>query len=226
MNGWVRHRGSARRAAVALLLLLSLQALACRSATRDRVRIGWSERGHASWYGKPFHGRRTASGERYDMHRMTAAHRELPFGTVVQVRNLANDRRVQVTITDRGPFVRGRIIDLSYAAALELDMVRSGTAEVELRVIEMGEVPLPAGTALTVQVGAFQSRERAESLLGSLVGDFPDAHIEEAEPWFRVRIGTFASRAEAEALRQQLRKRGIRALVLRAGLGARIGEGL
>jgi rare lipoprotein A len=225
MSRRVRLGESARRAAIALLLLLSLLGLACRSATRDRVRIGWSERGHASWYGKPFHGRHTASGERYDMYRMTAAHRELPFGTVVQVRNLANDRRVQVTITDRGPFVRGRIVDLSYAAALELDMVRSGTAQVELRVIELGEVPVPAGTVLTVQVGAFQTRERAESLLATLAGDFPDARIEEALPWFRVRIGTFSTAAEAEELRRRLRRRGLRALVLRAGLGPRLGEG-
>jgi rare lipoprotein A len=106
----------------------------------------------------PFHGQRTASGELYDMYRMTAAHRELPLGTVVQVRNLDNGRRVQVRINDRGPFVRGRILDLSYAAATALDMVRTGTAEVELRVIEM-RVLAPSPTAvLTVQVGAFQDR--------------------------------------------------------------------
>jgi rare lipoprotein A len=216
---------SARWAAAALLLLLSLQALGCRSATRDRVRIGWSERGQASWYGKPFHGRRTASGERYDMYRMTAAHRELPFGTVVQIRNLDNRRLVQVTITDRGPFVRGRIVDLSYSAALELDMVRTGTAEVELRVVEMGEMPLPTDAVLTVQVGAFQTRERAEALLAMLAADFPECRIEEALPWFRVRVGTFASLAAAEEVRERLRRRGYRALVLRAGLGPRLSDG-
>ncbi len=91
------------------------------------------ERGVASWYGKKFHGRRTASGERYDMFRLTAAHRTLPFGARVRVVNLRNGRVVTVRINDRGPFVKGRIIDLSYAAARELGMVRSGLAQVEIR---------------------------------------------------------------------------------------------
>src|SRR5687767_3097117 len=150
------------------LAAASLFLASCRSATRDHVRIGWSQRGEASWYGYPFHGQRTASGERYDMYLMTAAHRELPVGTVVEVKNLANGRRVQVRINDRGPFVRGRIIDLSYGAATELDMVRAGTADIELRVVEMGQQSLPVDTVLTVQVGAFQTRERADALLAKL----------------------------------------------------------
>src|SRR5688500_15917188 len=108
-------RGPLPLLAAALCVVLILAG--CRSGTRDRVRVGWTERGDASWYGHPFHGRRTASGERFDMYLMTAAHRELPMGTVVEVRNLRNDRRLQVRINDRGPFVRGRIIDLSFAAA-------------------------------------------------------------------------------------------------------------
>jgi rare lipoprotein A len=211
---------------VALLAALAAGAAGCRSAaTRDRVRIGWSERGEASWYGRPFHGRRAASGEVYDMYLMTAAHRELPFGTVLEVRNLANDLRVQVRVTDRGPFVRGRILDLSYAAALALDMVRAGTARIELRVVDVGELALPAHAVLTVQAGAFQSRERAEALATRLRGDFPDVRIEEALPWFRVRVGTFSELGSAEEVRRRLRRRGIRAMVMRAGLGARLSEG-
>jgi len=197
---------------------------ACRSASRDRVRLGWTERGEASWYGFPFHGKRTASGERFDMHMMTAAHRELPMGTVLEVRNLDNDRRVQVRINDRGPFVRGRILDLSFAAATELDMVRTGTAEIELRVIEMGALPPSPSAVLTVQVGAFQDRDRADALLARITRDFADARIEESLPWFRVRVGTFADVGAARELQARLLRKGFRSIVTRAGLGPVLSE--
>lgn len=103
------------------------------------------ERGVASWYGGEFHGRSTANGERYDMHRLTAAHKTLPFGTVVEVRNLDNGRSVRVRINDRGPFVRGRIIDLSYAAAREIEMIGPGTARVELVLVSRPDGAVPAG---------------------------------------------------------------------------------
>lgn len=94
------------------------------------------ERGQAGWYGDRYHGRKTASGERFDQHALTAAHRTLPFGTMVEVKNLDNGRTVTVRINDRGPFGRKtRIIDVSRAAAGELDMVRSGVAPVELRIV-------------------------------------------------------------------------------------------
>ena len=102
---------------------------------REERRRGDSEEGTASWYGKKYHGRRTSSGERYDMHAMTAAHRDLPFGTVVRVTNLRNGKNVRVTINDRGPFVEGRIIDLSYAAAKKLDMVRDGVVPVRVEIL-------------------------------------------------------------------------------------------
>ena len=214
--------GTLPKLAVALCVVLALAS--CRSSTRDHVRIGWTERGEASWYGNPFHGQRTASGERYDMYLMTAAHRELPIGTVVEVTNLANDRRVQVRINDRGPFVRGRILDLSYSAATALDMVRTGTAEIELRVIEMGEQTLPADSVLTVQVGAFQTRDRADALLAKLADDFADARIEESLPWYRVRVGTFSAWADAEQMQKQLLRHGYHSVVLRAGLGPVLSE--
>ncbi len=97
-----------------------------------------TQRGLATWYGRGFHGRRTASGERYDMHRLTAAHRTLPFGTRVRVTNLKNRRQVTVRISDRGPFGKGRIIDLSRAAAAQLHMLRSGVAPVTLEVLSWG----------------------------------------------------------------------------------------
>jgi rare lipoprotein A len=214
----------ARGVSGALLLATLGAAVSCRSAAPDRVRIGWSQRGEASWYGMPFHGRRTANGERYDMHRMSAAHRDLPFGTVVEVRNVDNGRRIQVRINDRGPFVRGRILDLSYAAATELDMVRAGTAAIELRVVELGQMPLSAAAVLTVQVGAFQNRERAEALAAELLAAFPDVRVEESHPWFRVRIGIFAQAAAAEELRKRLRRRGYHSVVTRAGSGPRLSD--
>ena len=94
-----------------------------------------AEHGVASWYGRDFHGRSTASGERFDMHGLTAAHRTLPFGTPVEVRNPANGRSVVVRINDRGPHTRRRLIDLSYAAARDLGIAARGTAPVELRVL-------------------------------------------------------------------------------------------
>lgn len=96
---------------------------------------GHVETGIASWYGKKFHGRQTANGERYDMYGMTAAHKTLPFGTVVEVTNLTNGKKVEVRINDRGPFIRGRIIDLTYTAAKKIDMIGPGTAKVRVRVI-------------------------------------------------------------------------------------------
>ncbi len=100
------------------------------------------ERGQASWYGNPYHGRMAASGEIYDMEELTAAHRSLPFHTWVEVTNLSNGKKVQVRITDRGPFIDGRIIDLSRAAAREIDMLRAGVVPVELRIVDAPDASL------------------------------------------------------------------------------------
>jgi rare lipoprotein A len=106
-----------------------------------RTAEGFAERGIASWYGNPFHGRRTSSGEVYDMYRMTAAHKQLPLPTYVQIRNLDNGRTATVKVNDRGPFKDNRVIDLSYAAALKLGVVAKGTAFVEIRAVNArGEV--------------------------------------------------------------------------------------
>ena len=160
---------------------------------------GYKERGVASWYGKKFHGRLTSNREPYDMYAMTAAHKTLPLPTYVQVRNLRNNRTVVVRVNDRGPFVDNRVIDLSYAAALKLDMVRSGTSLVEVtaitfddppgdrpvRIVQPAEPPAPApasepmpGTErpeieksneIFVQVGAFGDRANAERRQSSLI---------------------------------------------------------
>lgn len=149
--------------AVSLLVLLA----ACGGTTpppMTSVSENWSERGIASWYGPGFDGKRTASGEVYDMEDLTAAHKRLPFGTRVQVENLDNGLRTEVRINDRGPFVDDRIIDLSRAAAREIQMLGPGTARVRISVVQMSAML----TCSMVQVGAFGDAQNAEAMADSL----------------------------------------------------------
>jgi rare lipoprotein A len=120
---------------VAAALLLAGCAAPRVAVPTGRALLGWEQTGEASWYGEPYHGRRTSSGEPYDMHRLTAAHPSLPFGTRVRVTNLDNGHSVEVRINDRGPWKRGRIVDLSYAAAQRVGGVGPGVIPVRLRVI-------------------------------------------------------------------------------------------
>ena len=164
--------------------------------------IGYVERGMASWYGPGFHGNRTANGERYDMHELTAAHRTLPLGSVAQVRSLTNGRSVTVRINDRGPFVKNRIIDLSYRAARELGMLGEGTGRVEVAVVGYQGLPGAMG-ALKVQLASFADRANAQALVGRLSRSYPDARIVAVElsegRRYRVQIGPFDTERQAEA---------------------------
>ncbi len=101
------------------------------------VKVGYEERGVASWYGHPYHGRKTSNGETYNMNQLTAAHKTLPFGVWVQVRNQTNAKQVNVRINDRGPFIDGRIIDLSREAAKRIDLIGPGTAPVRIKVVKL-----------------------------------------------------------------------------------------
>jgi rare lipoprotein A len=180
---------------------------------------GFREFGRASWYGKAFHGRRTSSGERYNMYAMTAAHKTLPLGTYVSVRHLENGRRIQVRINDRGPFVRGRVIDLSYTAAERLGIVGPGTADVEVVALA---APIDAGAKptrvdlysgnFTFQVGAFGVRENAERLKAKLSRTYPNVHIVPFDRGdrvlYRVRIGHAATLEEAAAYEARLIRNG------------------
>jgi rare lipoprotein A len=166
------------------------------------ARIKHVEVGFASWYGGKFHGRRTASGEVYDMHQLTAAHKTLPLGTSVIVTHVHNGKSVQVTINDRGPFVRGRIIDLSYAAAQALKMVEEGVAKVRVEVLDIEPVSTPYTEGpFTIQVGSFISRSNAVNLMEELQGAYKDVYITELKTsentYYRVRLGTFKTRDEA-----------------------------
>ena len=122
--------------------------------------FAFEEQGVASWYGGKFHGRLTANGETFNTHELTAAHKQLPFNSMVTVTNLANGKSVQVRINDRGPFVEGRIIDLSYAAAAELDMIKTGTAPV-LVTVENLEI---LNVTFNIQIGAYRNLENAAAM--------------------------------------------------------------
>ena len=159
-----KHRGLLK---AGLLVMVSLT-IGCGGTRQTKIshpvaRVGTVEEGIASWYGEPYHGRRAANGEVYDMEQMTAAHPTLPFETWVSVRNIGNRQSTQVRITDRGPFVKGRIIDLSRAAAREIDLVRLGVAKVKLAVIEQPR-SYGRGKQFTVQVSTARTRQNAEQL--------------------------------------------------------------
>jgi rare lipoprotein A len=163
--------------------------------------IGWSQTGIASWYGEPFHGRTTASGEVYDMEAMTAAHRTLPFGTVLRVDNLDNGRTTTLRINDRGPFVGNRILDVSRRGARELDMVGPGTARVRITVTE---APEPR-RCWDVQAGSFSGESNARALRDRLLARGEPARIElSPEGLHRVRVGPFETRDGADAAARRL----------------------
>lgn len=206
--------GALLAGALTLLLVASTPACGPRRAPRVvEVERGHTERGDASWYGPGFHGKRTASGEIYDMNAMTAAHRTLPFGVVVEVENLDNGRRTRVRINDRGPFVRGRIIDLSRTGAERLGMIGPGTARVAIRVVELPEPPRPA-PGYWVQLGAFRSERNARALADALRAEYPEIRIREQGGWHRVGLGPYQDRHRADELARRLGDRGRRAFVV------------
>ena len=199
---------------------------------------GYQERGVASWYGKKFHGNLTSNRETYDMYGMTAAHKTLPLPTFVRVRNLRNNKSIVVRVNDRGPFVHNRIIDLSYSAAMKLDMIKDGTSLVEVTAINFdepqGDRPVrkstPAAVAgkrlpttarpfaetnqVYVQVGAFGDRANAERRLGVLSqAGIGSAFIHEERSadraLYRVRIGPVADVVQYDVLVEELENVGI-----------------
>ena len=181
-------------------------------------RIGSTETGIASWYGHPYHGRQAANGETYDMEKMTAAHRTMPFNTWVRVHNLSNDRTVDVRIQDRGPFVDGRIIDLSRAAARHIDMIGPGTVKVKLTVIQPPRDVERQSELFAVQVGAFRELQRAEAVQARMRERFGAARIVQRAanpPIWRVLVGEEDAVDKAEVLAEQIRGIGDAAFVVR-----------
>ncbi len=177
--------------------------------------VGWTENGDASWYGKPYHGRKTASGETYDMHDMTAAHRSLPFGTRVRIQRRDTGAEVEVRVNDRGPFIKGRIIDLSFAAAKVIGLDIDGVAPVKLKVLRRTDQKRSPrkkppshssdeGHCSWVQVGAFSSSNNAARAVERLKEAGEKALIIEGpDDLERVRVGPFESGKDAtKALRR------------------------
>ena len=186
---------------------------------------GFTQQGIASWYGKKFHGRRTSSGETYDMYAMTAAHKTLILPVYVEVTNIDNGKKVVVKVNDRGPFHENRIIDLSYSAATKLDVVAKGTALVKIRVVDPGYasgqvsekrgVPVETRSSdgstgdFYIQVGAFSELDNAENLRRKLnaIGDSLvtiSQVVVDNRSLYRVRIGPLSDIEYADRIVQQL----------------------
>jgi len=182
--------------------------------------IGPVETGMASWYGVPYHGRKASNGEVYDMYQFTAAHRTLPFETVVRVTNLLNGKQVDLRVIDRGPFVDNRIIDLSLAGARAIDLVGPGTARVKVEVMSAPANVSVTGGRFAVQVGAFADRANAERLRERLAVDYQHISIQDTTGptgrLFRVRVGSEPSEASAQKLGNKLSGEiGLRSFVVR-----------
>jgi rare lipoprotein A len=206
-----------RRQAIPLVFLFLVAACATPQLRPRAWEDLSGETGLASWYGVPYHGRRTSSGEVYDMYQVSAAHREIPLGSWVEVTNLTNARSLTVRINDRGPFIEGRIIDLSYAAASLLGVTGPGVVPVRVR---LSHAPPggPGPVRYSVQVASFTAESSARALKVELEPRVAGVHIVKAlvggETYYRVRVGSFASRTEAQGTAERLAALGYRVLVM------------
>ncbi len=186
------------------------------------------QKGIASWYGEKFHGRKTACGEIYNMHAMTAAHKTLPLQTWVKVQNLENNKEITVRINDRGPFVKGRIIDLSFTGAKKLGITEKGTAFVKITVLGRLKNPtaqkkeyLPVNCYkgnFSIQVGAFQVRSNAENLKYELSKTYENVHIATHQDYrgtfYRVRVGKYSNLKQALMLEKEMNVNGQKTVFL------------
>jgi peptidoglycan lytic transglycosylase len=180
---------------------------------------GFRERGIASWYGRDFHGRSTSSGETYDMNAMTAAHKTLPIPTWVEVTNLANGRRVIVKVNDRGPFVDGRIIDVSQRAAQQLGMIEAGTARVQVRALGAPDTDVPPPTQVAALAPAPRSGGGGFSVISQARADVAGPNVRPFRPYY-VQVGAFADRNNAARLAERLKDGGFKSsFVLTTGDG-------
>jgi rare lipoprotein A len=206
-------------------LLLSLLAACSLPVTKTDLTTPSrpTQTGVASWYGPGFHGKLTASGAVYDQHDLTAAHQTLPLGTRVMVVNLKNGRSTEVTIIDRGPFAKGRILDLSYAAAQSLGMIGSGTVPVRIEVID-GPVKIEKirdRLDYTLQIGSFADMENAAKLKDQLARGLAQPSDIRVVPfrsndstYYRVQAGIFSSRSDAEAKAKQFVSQGLPVVIM------------
>ncbi len=215
--------------AVLLLALLGL-ALSCAKKPMKPADVSkkWSEKGTASWYGDEFKGKPTASGEIFDPDKMTAAHKTLPLGTIIKVKNLDNGKEAELKVNDRGPFVRGRIVDCSKKGSKELGYFAQGTAEVRIEIVKVGSgrtgkspTQVIDGNdgeldgSFTVQAGAFQDKANAENFRDKLEKKFGDSYVVKFQDYYRVRIGHFKDESDADQIVNTLSKNGLEGFVTR-----------
>ncbi|HYX19323.1 MAG TPA: septal ring lytic transglycosylase RlpA family protein, partial [Thermoanaerobaculia bacterium] len=215
-------------AAIAAAAIIGAAACASKKPPRPAARPApppvappnWSEEGVASWYGggDGFDGKPTASGEIFDSSKLTAAHRELPLGSIVDVTSLDSNRTVRVRINDRGPFAHGRVIDLSQAAAREIAMLGPGTARVHLVLVTEGVViePTSSNGLWAVQVGSFAERPRADRHAARVRSAGYTVYFESFKGLTRVKVGPLDSRADAEAALAALEQAGFEGIVVAA----------
>jgi rare lipoprotein A len=211
---------------LAIKLILPLLFLAACSIPRPKVtgpiapETRPSQTGIASWYGPGFHGKATASGAIYDQNDLTAAHQTLPLGSRVTVTNLQNGNTVVVTINDRGPFAKGRILDLSYAAGRALGMIAPGTIPVRLEVIESPYKldVIRSSLDYTLQIGSFSERQSAQELRNRLAQSYSNVVIAPLRvndtTYYRVQLGTFSDRAAAEEQARHITQAGYPVIIM------------
>lgn len=198
-----------------LILLTGCSYLPYRSASVPSSISGGGMRGEASWYGRPFHGRKTANGERYNMNALTAAHRTLPFGTWVRVKRLDTGKHVDVRINDRGPFIAGRIIDLSRKAASRLNMISSGVAPVSVSPIRSFA---KKSSRWFVLIGGFSNRNEAQAFAtrmsrrNSRINRGWNGNSEH----YHVRLDGFSNKEKAVRMASRLRRKGYGAFIVRS----------
>lgn len=219
MNHPIIEHGRLFHRVIGLLILVAWLSTGSCSSLRnldgdfsDRVLKGEKiEEGVASWYGPDFHRKPTANTEIYDMNALTAAHPTLPFNTEVLVRSQENGKSVRVRINDRGPYVGGRVIDLSRRAAEELDMIRNGTMRVEIVLIGEGDTPVYrehlGKEVFTIQLGSFSQLSKARELTRRVDGSVIVQREVRGQVFYRVYNGRYATREEAERAMRRLRSR-------------------
>lgn len=215
-QGWLK------RDFVVMLIIISLNCslISCGLFHKNVPIEAWEDEmtGYASWYGKEYHGRKTSNGEIYDMYGLTAAHRTLPLGCELKVTNLENGKEVNVRVNDRGPFIEGRIVDLSYGSAKAIGMVNQGLVRVHLTLLK--EPSQAAGGGYLLQVASFSMFENAVHLKNDLEGVCSPVFVETFETnerrFYRVRVGPLKEKDQALALKAEISKRNLHPYLLRA----------
>ncbi|MEW6570763.1 MAG: septal ring lytic transglycosylase RlpA family protein [Nitrospirota bacterium] len=208
---------------LSLVLCILFLIISCSSTRYERYPR--TEYGIASWYGSDFHGKYTSSGEKFNMYAMTCAHRKYPFGSVLKITNVTNNKSIDCIVNDRGPFVGGRDIDLSYAAARDIGMIGQGTGQVKIEYLGRDEAYIKEVKYLsetgpfTIQVGAFEELPNARRLERALEMRYKHVYITESllngRTFYRVRIGKFLTREDANNLARMLADEGYRVLITR-----------